>query len=75
MYVFDPLYVTLVTKWVPMFILQVYLEAKVVYNFVAAINSLMKDRIFNDDGAQDRYVWLLFLILNLFSQYVYIKVT
>lgn len=51
---------TLVTECVLIFILQVYLEAKVVYNFVAAINSLMKDRIFNDDGAQDRYVLLLF---------------
>lgn len=33
---------------------QVYLEAKVVYNFVAAINTLMKDSKDNDDGAQDR---------------------
>ncbi|KAH9637743.1 hypothetical protein HF086_009411 [Spodoptera exigua] len=32
----------------------VYLEAKVVYNFVAAINTLMKDSKYNDDGAQDR---------------------
>ncbi|XP_026742685.1 serine/threonine-protein kinase fused [Trichoplusia ni] len=32
----------------------VYLEAKVVYNFVAAINTLMKDSKDNDDGAQDR---------------------
>ena len=32
-----------------------YLEAKVVYNFVAAINTLMKDSKDNDDGAPDRY--------------------
>ncbi|XP_075969400.1 STKc_STK36 domain-containing protein fused [Anticarsia gemmatalis] len=32
----------------------VYLEAKVVYNFVAAINSLMKDSKDNDDEAEDR---------------------
>ncbi|CAB3242027.1 unnamed protein product [Arctia plantaginis] len=32
----------------------VYLEAKVVYNFVAAINTLMKDSTDNDDGAQER---------------------
>nr|XP_049695128.1 serine/threonine-protein kinase fused [Helicoverpa armigera] len=32
----------------------VYLEAKVVYNFVAAINTLMKDSKDSDDGAQDR---------------------
>ncbi|CAH0604587.1 unnamed protein product [Chrysodeixis includens] len=32
----------------------VYLEAKVVYNFVAAINTLMKDSKDNDDGAQER---------------------
>ncbi|KAJ8725542.1 hypothetical protein PYW08_003725 [Mythimna loreyi] len=32
----------------------VYLEAKVVYNFVAAINTLMKDSKDNDDGAHDR---------------------
>lgn len=32
----------------------VYLEAKVAYNFVAAINTLMKDSNEHDDGAQDR---------------------
>ncbi|XP_068629675.1 serine/threonine-protein kinase fused isoform X2 [Battus philenor] len=33
----------------------VYLEAKVVYNFVAAINTLVKDKDDNDDEAEDRY--------------------
>ncbi|CAH2074227.1 unnamed protein product, partial [Iphiclides podalirius] len=33
----------------------VYLEAKVVYNFVAAINTLMKHKDDNDDGAEDRF--------------------
>ncbi|XP_072943601.1 serine/threonine-protein kinase fused-like [Epargyreus clarus] len=33
----------------------VYLEAKVVYNFVAAINTLMKDCKDNDDGAEERF--------------------
>ncbi|XP_049866627.1 serine/threonine-protein kinase fused [Pectinophora gossypiella] len=32
----------------------VYLEAKVVYNFVAAINTLMKNSDDSDDGAEDR---------------------
>ncbi|CAH2086622.1 unnamed protein product [Euphydryas editha] len=32
----------------------VYLEAKVVYNFVAAINTLMKDRRDTDEGAEER---------------------
>ncbi|CAH2237610.1 serine/threonine-protein kinase fused [Pararge aegeria] len=32
----------------------VYLEAKVVYNFVAAINTLMKDSKDTDEGADDR---------------------
>ncbi|KAG6450062.1 serine/threonine-protein kinase fused isoform X1 [Manduca sexta] len=32
----------------------VYLEAKVVYNFVGAINTLMKDSQDTDDGADDR---------------------
>ncbi|XP_023948396.1 serine/threonine-protein kinase fused [Bicyclus anynana] len=32
----------------------VYLEAKVVYNFVAAINTLMKDSKDADEGAEDR---------------------
>nr|XP_034839611.1 serine/threonine-protein kinase fused [Maniola hyperantus] len=32
----------------------VYLEAKVVYNFVAAINTLMRDSRDNDEGVEDR---------------------
>ncbi|CAH0720700.1 unnamed protein product, partial [Brenthis ino] len=32
----------------------VYLEAKVVYNFVAAINTLMRDSKHSDEGAEDR---------------------
>ncbi|XP_026329266.1 serine/threonine-protein kinase fused [Hyposmocoma kahamanoa] len=34
----------------------VYLEAKVVYNFVAAINTLMKNSSDSEDGAEDRVV-------------------
>lgn len=39
---------------------QVYLEAKVVYNFVAAINTLIKHSIDTDGEAEDR-LFILFM--------------
>lgn len=40
---------------------QVYLEAKVVYNFVTAISTLMKDSRDDDDGAEERYTIFSYL--------------